>query len=92
MAPVVGPPLFTFAGRFDGSGPALRWLRRLDYDFKCAGTPKPDPADFLEAIDMLCEGEAESWIDSTPRIRAIMNNTKEAKEEAFTGPILTSTT
>jgi hypothetical protein len=61
------------AGHYDGTIPASRWLTRLNYDFKKAGHKKPDPEMFLEAIEMLMEGEPAKRLDSTPRIRKLID-------------------
>ena len=59
-------PDFTNSGRFNGDIPASRWLTHLAYDFKKAGHNPPTLELFLEAIEMLLEGEPVKRLDSTP--------------------------
>ena len=59
-------PNFMNSGRYDGDIPASRWLTRLSYDFKKAHYNPPTPELFLEAIEMLLEGEPAKRLDSTP--------------------------
>jgi len=60
-------PDFKISGRYDGSYPASRWLTRVRYDFKLAGRVIPAPRDYIAAIDMLAEGKAATFIDSSHR-------------------------
>jgi hypothetical protein len=71
-------PDFANAGRYNGDIPASRWITRLIYDFKKAGQPVPDPELFLEAVEMLLEGEPARRLDSTPRIRRLIDNREAA--------------
>jgi hypothetical protein len=59
--------------------PASRWLTRLTYGFKKAGHNPSTPELFLDAIEMLLEGEAAKRLDSTPRLRRIVDQHSTAK-------------
>lgn len=48
---------------------------------KKAGQNPPSPELFLEAIEMFLEGEPAKRLDSTPRVRNIVDNGKNAKEK-----------
>lgn len=51
------------------------------YDFRKAGHNPPSPELFLESIEMLLEGEPARRLDSTPRIRRIINKRSTATRE-----------
>lgn len=55
-------------GKYDGSEPAGRWLRKLTYDLKEAGVEET-PEVFFESIDLNLSGEAVDWVDSTPQFQ-----------------------
>ena len=71
-------PDFTNSGRYSGDIPASRWLTRLSYDFKKAKHNPLEAELFLEAIEMLLEGEPAKRLDSTPPIREIIDNRETA--------------
>ncbi|KAK6585463.1 hypothetical protein PZA11_002190 [Diplocarpon coronariae] len=72
-------PKYELSGRFTGAeGNASRWLNRLQYDFKSAGYTTPDPEMFFEAIDILFEGQAAEWLDSSAEFRAIIDEKENA--------------
>jgi hypothetical protein len=64
---IISYPDFKLSGTFNGTTSASRWLSRLTYDFKKAGTLKPAPFSLIQAIDMLAEGKAAIYIDSHHR-------------------------
>jgi len=74
-------PDFANAGRYTGDIPALRWITRLVYDFKKAGYRPPPSELFLEAIEMLLEGDPAKRLDSTPRIRKLIDTWITATEK-----------
>ncbi|KAK2056685.1 hypothetical protein LY76DRAFT_144221 [Colletotrichum caudatum] len=69
-------------GTFDGSVAASRWLIRLNWDFRKAGH---DPSDLpasqiLQTLNMLCEKDAATYLDSVPHLTQIME--KASRDEA----------
>jgi hypothetical protein len=73
-------PDFKNSGYYKGDIPAFRWLTRLVYDFRKASQNIPRPELFLEAIEMLLEGEPARRLDSILRIRKIVNKRSEATQ------------
>jgi hypothetical protein len=73
-------PDFKNSGRYEGDIPASRWLTRLAYDFRKASKNVPKPELYLEAIEMLLEGEPARRLDSTPRIRKIIDKRATATQ------------
>jgi hypothetical protein len=59
-------PDLSSCGRYDGKGSASRWILRLRFEFKRAGQRIPDPSEYLETINMQCDGEAATLLDSSP--------------------------
>ncbi|KAH8780636.1 hypothetical protein F5882DRAFT_463241 [Hyaloscypha sp. PMI_1271] len=59
-------------------GGSLPDFKNSAYDFKKAGQNVPTPELFLEAIEMLLKGEPARRLDSTPRIRRLINNRASA--------------
>lgn len=76
-------PDFKMCGTFDGESNAARWLTKLLYDFERAGHSHPPPAMYLRAIDMLFEGKAATWLDSNPRVRALVDLGIEATADTI---------
>ncbi|KAI6249325.1 hypothetical protein HI914_02668 [Erysiphe necator] len=72
-------PDFSRSGRFDGSIPASRWLARLAFDLK-KGDGKILPEEFLEAVEILLDGDAAMWLDSSKMFRDIIDNKQQATE------------
>ncbi|CCF41691.1 hypothetical protein CH063_11897, partial [Colletotrichum higginsianum] len=62
-------------GTFDGSVAASRWLTRLKWDFEKAGhNPQNLPASqVLKTLNMQCEGDAATYLDSVPHLTTIMD-------------------
>ncbi|RKF83269.1 hypothetical protein GcC1_004031 [Golovinomyces cichoracearum] len=67
-------------GIYDGGKPASRWLARLAYERKRVGRENT-PEDFFEAIEILFEGEAAIWLDSSSRFRRMVDSREKATEE-----------
>ncbi|KAI0995436.1 hypothetical protein K3495_g12743 [Podosphaera aphanis] len=75
-------PSFDQAGRFSGDGSSgARWLSRLQYDFQKAGYSSPPPHLFFYAVDILFDGEAASWLDSTPMLRLMIDDREQSTKE-----------
>ncbi|CAD6500186.1 BgTH12-04289 [Blumeria graminis f. sp. triticale] len=75
-------PKFEQAGRFVGEGNSgARWLSRLEYDFRTAGHTTVSPENFFFAIDILFEDEAAGWLDSTPELRAFIDDRQNSTDE-----------
>ncbi|RKF60417.1 hypothetical protein OnM2_051053 [Erysiphe neolycopersici] len=72
-------PDFSRSGRFDGSIPASRWLARLAFDFKRMDD-ETSPEEFLEAVEILLDGDAAMWLDSSKIFRDMVDNRHEATE------------
>jgi hypothetical protein len=66
-------PDFKMCGTFDGESNVAHWLTKLLYDFEQAGHSPPPPAMYLRAIDMFLKGKAATWLDSNPRVRALVD-------------------
>jgi hypothetical protein len=81
MPPVTAMPDYSLCGRYDGTVPASRWLARLAFDMKRAGIPAAKPDDFFEAVEILFDGDAATWLDSSPRYRRMVDNRESAKQE-----------
>jgi len=77
---VASCPDYKRSGEYDGSIPASRWLLKLTHDFKTARLYPPSPELFLESIEMLFHGEAAKRLDSTPRIRRIVEDRDTATD------------
>jgi hypothetical protein len=73
-------PDYTICGKYDGSGPAARWLARLAYDMRRADNPVDSPADFFEAVEILFDGEAATWLDSSPKYRRLVDQRARASQ------------
>ena len=71
-------PNFKLAKEYDGKSSAARWLAKLQYDFAQNNQVPPPPALYLRAIKVLFIGDAATWLDSTPRIRQIIDNRNSA--------------
>jgi hypothetical protein len=72
---------FTNSGRYGGGDILVsRWLTRLAYDFKKAGQAILALELFLETIEMLLEGEPARRLDSTPRIRRLIDRRSSATQ------------
>ncbi|KAF7550342.1 hypothetical protein G7046_g8048 [Stylonectria norvegica] len=72
MPPVL--PSVTEVGSFDGnSSSASRWLARLEWSFRTSncGIPVP-PGVHLNAINIFVEGPAATFLDSSERLRSIV--------------------
>ncbi|RKF78789.1 hypothetical protein GcC1_052039, partial [Golovinomyces cichoracearum] len=67
-------------GIYDGGKPASRWLAGLAYERKLVGGENT-PEDFFEAIEILFEGEAALWLDSSSRLRRMVDFREKATEE-----------
>ncbi|POS81909.1 hypothetical protein EPUL_006756 [Erysiphe pulchra] len=76
-------PSFDQAGRFigDGGSSGARWLSRVNYDFQKVRHVTPPPNLFFYAVDILFDGEAASWLDSTLMIREMIDNREKATEQ-----------
>ena len=64
---------FKNSSRYEGDILASRWLTRLAYDFRKASKNVLKLELYLEVIEILLEGEPARRLDSTPRIRKIIN-------------------
>ena len=71
-------PKFQMAGKYDGKSAAARWLTQLKYDFQQNNQVPPPPELYLTAIDMLFIGDAANWLDTTPRMREIIDTSNKA--------------
>lgn len=66
-------PDLSGCGRFKGGESAARWLNRLKWQFRRAGYDIPPISGILQAIDMQCEGEAATFLDSSPALREALD-------------------
>lgn len=58
-------PDFRICGRFDGKTSAARWLSRLHWEFQHVGHGDAGTLphnEVLQAVDMLCEGDAAVFL------------------------------
>ncbi|KAK6584173.1 hypothetical protein PZA11_003903 [Diplocarpon coronariae] len=68
---------FALSGKFDGTNvTGARWVRRLNKDLQNSG--HTTPSDFFEAVDILFEGKAAVWLDSSPRWKPVTENLENA--------------
>jgi hypothetical protein len=65
---------FANTGHYNRSILALQWLTRLLYDFRKARHKVSSLELFLKSIKMLLKGELARRLDSTLRIRKLINN------------------
>lgn len=72
-------PTFQMCGKYDGSTPAMRWLHKLQLDFR-PHYAKVEPETFFEAIEVLFVGKAESWLDSVPRFNRFTDQEEVPKD------------
>ncbi|RKF77874.1 hypothetical protein GcC1_060026 [Golovinomyces cichoracearum] len=62
----MGSKRYQICGKYDGSEPAGRWLRRLSSDLVEAGVEET-PTVFFQSVDLNIIGDAADWVDSTPQ-------------------------
>ena len=80
-------PPFKFCQPYDGSEPAARWLKRLEYDLRSLDKNKKQYSEqYLSAVNVLLGGEAADWAESSPEIRNILAGSpdKDNKESRYT--------
>ena len=69
-------PSFAFCGPFGGNGAisASKWLKRFEYEhlrhLHSEHIPIP-PKLYLSTVEMLLEGDAATWLGTTPKVLAI---------------------
>ena len=70
----MGPrPTFEFRGTYDGSEPAVRWLKRLEWELKGSGRDDIPPEQYLSFVDLLLRGEAAAdWAETSLEISTIL--------------------
>ncbi|RKF61117.1 hypothetical protein OnM2_044072 [Erysiphe neolycopersici] len=71
--------MFRNIEQFDGSIPASRWLARLSFDLKKGGYIA-SPEQILEAVEILLEGDAPTWLDSSRVFHEVVDERNEATE------------
>jgi hypothetical protein len=71
-------PDFKMCGTFDSESNAARW-----HDSERAGHSPPLPHMYLRAIDTLLEGKAAIYLDSNPRVRALVDLGTDATADAI---------
>ena len=75
-------PTFEFCRTYDGSEPAARWLKRLEFNLRGLDRDRDDisPKQYLSSVDLLLISEAADWAESSPEISAILTGspTKES--------------
>ncbi|RKF82278.1 hypothetical protein GcC1_016040, partial [Golovinomyces cichoracearum] len=59
-------------GSVDGKKPASQWLARLAYERRRVGN-KGTPEDFFEAVEILFEEDAASWLNFCSRYRRMVD-------------------
>ncbi|TQS34083.1 hypothetical protein Golomagni_05547 [Golovinomyces magnicellulatus] len=67
-------------GLFKGNLPANRWLAWLDREMRRVGG-QSTPEDFFEAVEILFEDEAATWLDTSARYRSMIDNREAATSE-----------
>ena len=79
-------PTFEFCRTYDGSEPAARWLKRLEFDLRGLDRDDISPEQYLSSVDLLLMGEAADWAESSPEISAILtgSHTKESLQRFLT--------
>ena len=79
-------PTFEFCRTYDGSEPAARWLKRLEFDLNGLDKDDISPKQYLSSVDLLLMGEAADWAESSPEISAILagSHTKESLQRFLT--------
>ncbi|RKF76931.1 hypothetical protein GcM3_075013 [Golovinomyces cichoracearum] len=71
-------PTFLLCGKYDGWTPVIKWLHKLQMDFR----PHCDVVTsemFFETIKALFTGKAESLLDSIPRFNQFTDQEQESK-------------
>lgn len=64
--------IFEFCRTYDGSEPAARWLKRLEFDLRGLDKSDISPKQYLSSVDLLLMGEAADWTESSPEISTIL--------------------
>ena len=79
-------PTFEFCRTYDGSEPAARWLKRLEFDLRGLDRDDISPEQYLSSVDLLLMGEAADWAESSPEISTILtgSHTKESLQRFLT--------
>ncbi|TQS31430.1 hypothetical protein Golomagni_08290, partial [Golovinomyces magnicellulatus] len=67
-------------GPVDGKKPASQWLARLAYEKRRIGN-EGTPEDFFEAVEILFEEDAASWLNSCSRYRRMVDSRDKATNE-----------
>lgn len=65
-------PTFDFCRTYDGSEPASRWLKRLEFELR--GDSRSGiiaPEHYLSSVDLLLVGDAADWAESSPEISTL---------------------
>ncbi len=68
-------PDFALCGPFTGKNgqSATRWLKKLEWELrKHSSAGSIDPADFLQAVDLLLADDAAVWAETTPLITQLL--------------------
>lgn len=66
-------PTFEFCRTYDGSEPASRWLKRLEFELRGSKTHGVISSEqYLSSVDLLLMGEAADWAESSPEISALL--------------------
>ena len=68
-------PTFGFCRTYDGSEPASRWLKRLEFELRGSRGGRDGiitPEQYLSSVDLLLEGDAADWAESSPEISTIL--------------------
>ncbi|TGJ79930.1 hypothetical protein E0Z10_g8845 [Xylaria hypoxylon] len=74
-------PNLADCGHFDGETAAARWLQRVKWEFRRVGvTAGSDRCpEIIEAVNMLCEGKAAVFLDSSAILQAIIGRAERNK-------------
>ena len=71
---------FDKIGLYNGPQPPNRCLARLDQEIRRVGR-QATPEELFEAVEILFEDNAATWLDSNPRYRRIIDGRKDATGE-----------
>ena len=73
------------AKEYDRKSSVAHWLGKLQYDFAQNNEVSPPPALYLEVIDLLLIRDAATWLDTTPRMRWIIDTRDQLLQLRYKG-------
>ncbi|KAI1122678.1 hypothetical protein F5Y10DRAFT_70389 [Nemania abortiva] len=79
--PNFGVPDLNSCGNFDGKESAVRWLARVHWQFRRIGYTEEQipPSEAISSVNMLCRGEAATFLDSSTTLQHIIEDATVGK-------------